>query len=191
MTTRFQQITLAIEQAQHLSASAPPVTPEPVNTGWMPFNLFDFAALLIEAIPLIPDTGRLLEVGAGPGPNLAIARDLFGMDVHGIEVHDALAAVGRDAGLPIQTADAADWTGYEKFDAVWLNRPIRDADAERLLEERIWHEMADGAVAICANLETRPPESWFIVNDSWESLRRGAWVKPRTRVLGGVTVDYA
>ena len=38
--------------------------------------------------------------------------------------------------------------------------------------------MAEGAVAICANPEHPPPESWIIMNDSLSDLRRGAWVKP-------------
>ena len=177
------------EQAQLLTRNAPRVTPAGPDTGWMPFNLFDFAALLFEASPLIPqatpDTPpRFLEVGAGPGPNMIIARDGFGMDVTGIEIQDALATAGRDAGLAVQTADADDWTGYEKADAVWLNRPRRDAAAERRLEERVYAEMAPGAVLLCANLESRPPESWFIISDSWDSLRRGAWVKPHVATEG-------
>lgn len=189
MSARFAEIVRAIEQAQILTRNAHRVTPAAADTGWMPFNPFDFAALLFEASPLIPqdtpDTPpRLLEIGAGPGPNLVIARDAFGMDVFGIEIQDALAQAGRDAGLAIQTADADDWAGYEKFHAVWLNRPRRDAQAERRLEERVYAEMAEGAVLICANLETRPPENWFIVSDSWESLRRGAWVKPHVASQG-------
>jgi hypothetical protein len=155
----------------------------------MPFNLFDFAALLFEASPLIPqdtpDTPpRFLEVGAGPGPNMVIARDAFGMDVTGIEVNDELAAAGRDAGLPVQTADARHWSGYDKAGAVWLNRPIRDADTELALEQEVMRGMAEGAVLLCANLEARPPESWFIVSDSWDSMRRGAWVKPHVATEG-------
>ena len=144
----------------------------------MPFNLFDFAALLFESVPLIPDAGTFLVVGAGPGPEMIIARDVYGLDVAGIEILDELAAMGRDLGLPVQTADADDWTGYEKFAAVWLNRPIRDREMERFLEDRIWREMADGAVAIVANTETRPPQDWIICSDQWDDLRRGAWVKP-------------
>lgn len=186
LTSRFQQIALSIEQAQQLSRTAAQLAVQagPLNTPWMPFNLFDFAALLFEAVPLIPDTGRLLVVGAGPGPEMIIARDVFGMDVAGIEILDELALLGRDAGLPIQTADAGEWDGYAKFDAIWLNRPRRDRELEAALEARIWREMAEGAVAICANLENRPPENWFIVNDSWDNLRRGAWVKPHTATEG-------
>jgi len=181
---RFRQVSLAIEQAQAIEREVPKIAAAHWNTPWMPFNLFDFAALLLEAIPLIPDRGRFLGVGAGPGSKELIARDVFGLDAHGIEIMDELAAIGRGIGLDIETLDAGAWTGYGGFDCVWFNRAYRDAHLERLLEQRIWDCMAPGAVAICANLEGRPPESWFIVNDSWDNLRRGAWVKPYTGADG-------
>ena len=123
-------------------------------------------------------------VGAGPGPEMVIARDVFGMDAHGIEILDELALLGRDAGLPIETADALGWAGYGKFDAVRLNRPVRDRGLEAMLERDVWDGMAPGAVAMVANTENRPPENWFIVNDSWSDLRRGVWVKPHTATDG-------
>lgn len=186
LTSRFQQVALSIEQAQALSRTAAQmaVKADPANTPWMPFNLFDFTALLFESVPLIGDGGRLLVVGAGPGPEMVIARDVFGMDVHGIEILEELALLGRDAGLPIETADALGWAGYGKFDAVWMNRPVRDRELEVVLERDVWDGMAPGAVAICANLESRPPENWFIVNDSWDNLRRGAWCKPHVATEG-------
>jgi SAM-dependent methyltransferase len=180
---RLRQVTAAIEQAQRLESAANHdmsqrmLDPAAQNTPWMPFNLFDFAALLLESVTLIPDEGRFLDVGAGPGSKMLLARDVFGLDVHGIEILDPLAALARDAGLSVQTADADDWAGFEKFDCVWLNRPLRDREAERFLEERIYREMASGAVLICANLEA-PPKGWWIINDSWDDLRRGAWAKP-------------
>jgi hypothetical protein len=178
--TRFAQVTQAIGQAQLLSraASELAVPAAPDNTPWMPFNLFDFSALLFEAIPMIPDAGRFLVVGAGPGPEMLIARDVYGLDVYGIEILDELAAMGRAAGLDVATADADDWAGYEKYDCVWLNRPVRDAGTETFLEDRIWREMSPGSVIICANTQTRPPQSWIIVTDMWDDLRRGSWIKP-------------
>jgi SAM-dependent methyltransferase len=182
---RLRQVAEAIDQAQRLESAANHdmaqrlLNPAAQNTPWMPFNLFDFAALLLEAVPLIPDAGRFLVVGAGPGREMLIGRELLGLDAHGIEILDPLAAMARDAGLSVETADAGDWAGYEKFDVVWLNRPLRDRDAERFLEERIYREMAPGAVLICANLEA-PPQGWWIINDSWDSLQRGCWAKPYT-----------
>jgi SAM-dependent methyltransferase len=190
LVSRFQHVTAAIEQAQGLEKAASAawqawVADQPKgtvgsspNTGWMPFNLFDFGSLLFESLALIPGDGRFLDVGAGPGSKMLIARDVYGLDVAGFDVLDFIAAIGRDAGLPVQTADADDWTGYEKFDCVWVNRPVRDRKIEQFLEARIWQEMADGAVAMVANTETRPPQDWIIVSDQWDDLRRGAWVKP-------------
>jgi len=185
---RFWQIASAIEGAQLLTASARrpggPADPRALSPGgarsasWMPFNLFSFGALLLEAIPAAPGN-RLLEVGAGPGPNLALAQAL-GWDVHGIEIIGALADMARQAGIPVDEADATGWDGYGKYDAVWLNRPLRDPAAEAALEQEIWAAMAPGAVAICANLEDRPPAAWFPVLDAWDEVRRGIWMKPRS-----------
>lgn len=188
--TLFQNVTSAIEQAQRLESAASQdmqgrvMSPAARNTPWMPFNLFDFAALLLEAVPLIPDTARFLDVGAGPGSKMVLARDVFGLDVHGIEILDELAAIGRAAGVPVQTADADDWAEYEKFDCIWLNRPMRDREAEQFLEDRIWREAEPGTVVLAANTQTRPPQSWIIISDSWDDLRRGAWVKPYTADTG-------
>jgi hypothetical protein len=177
--SRLSQLAAAIEHAQRLERDVPvPSVAAPGNTPWMPFNLFDFAALLFEAIPLIPDAGTFLDVGAGPGSKMLIARDVFGLDVHGIEVLPALAEVAAAEWLQVEVADAGTWRGYEKYSCVWLNRPVRDPVAELLLEARIRAEMAPGAVLLCANLEHRPPQDWIIVNDSWDDLRRGAWIKP-------------
>jgi hypothetical protein len=177
-SSRLAELVAVIELAERLEKDARGYGEKgtAVNTGWMPFNLFDFAALLFESLTWIPGAGRLLDVGAGPGSKMAVARG-FGLDVHGIEIQDKLAAMGRDAGLPVQTADADDWAGYEDFGAVWLNKPMT-GEPERRLERRIWDETVPGTVVICANTETRPPENWFIVNDSWDDLRRGSWVKP-------------
>ena len=184
---RFWQIASAIEGARLITASARspggPADPravsraDPAAASWMPFNLFSFAALALEAIPAAPGN-RLLEVGAGPGPNMVLAAAL-GWDVHGIEIDGNLAAMAQLAGIPVEEADAAGWGGYGKFDAIWLNRPHRDPAAEAALEQEIWAAMAPGAVVICANLDDRPPAAWFPVLDEWDALRRGIWMKPR------------
>jgi len=189
----FWQIASAIEGAQLLTESARrpggPADPRAVTRAsprppsWMPFSLFSFGALALEAIPAAPGN-RLLEVGAGPGPNLVLARAL-GWDVHGIEIDRALTAMAQLAGVPVEEADAAGWDGYGKFDAVWLNRPLRDPAAEAALEREIWLAMAPGAVAICANLENRPPGAWFPVLDEWDDTRRGIWMKPRSDSAAG------
>jgi hypothetical protein len=181
----FYRLAEVIEQAQELEREAGGVAAraDEADTGWMPFNLFDFAALLFESIPLIPqETPSILpwflDIGAGPGSKMMIARDVFGMETHGIEALGAVAKLSSRHGLDVEIADARVWSGYSRASAVWLNRPIRNRTEQRLLEERVYREKAPGAVLICANTETRPPDSWFIVNDSWDDLRRGSWVKP-------------
>jgi hypothetical protein len=186
---RFRQVQQAIERAEAIQARAAKLAVQDAgdrarNTGWMPFNLFDFNALLFEALKMIPDEGYFLDVGAGNGPFMSLARDVYGMEVHGIDVLEALAADAYANGLPVDVADAWSYTGYAKASCVWMNRPLRDRGMEAELEQRIWREMELGAVALCANLEHPPPSSWIIINDSWDSLQRGAWVKPHTATEG-------
>ena len=155
LTSRFQQIALAIEQAQQLSRTAAQmaVQADPRNTPWMPFNLFDFAALLFEAVPLTGD-GGLVVVGAGPGPEMVIARDVFGMDAHGIEILDELALLGRDA-----------WPAHRDRGRPRLGRvrEVRRGSAEpagarprleAMLERDVWDGMAPGAVAMARTPRT-------------------------------------
>jgi Methionine biosynthesis protein MetW len=180
---RWQQFAVIIEQAELIQARAGTLAVQDPgsrtrNTGWMPFNLFDFNALLFECLKLIPDGALFLDVGAGNGPFMYLAREIYGFDVFGIEIQKALADDAAEYGLAVQEADAYAWDGYGKAGVLWVNRPLRDRELEAGLEQKIWDEMADGAVAICANLESRPPGHWIIINDSWDSLHRGAWVKP-------------
>jgi hypothetical protein len=178
--TRFRELALAIEQAQGVireASRAGQGRGTAQDTGFMPFNLFDFGALLLESWALIPDEGTLLEVGAGAGGNLILARAL-GLNVYGIEISDALARIGARHGVPIETADAAAWEGYGKYAAIWMNRPRRDRQAEADLERKVLGAMAPGTVFMCANLELKPPDDWIIINDSWDSLHRGSWIKP-------------
>jgi hypothetical protein len=185
--TWFAELAATIEQAAAIEQAwlsrRAGARADQRNTGWMPLPLFEFAGILFEAIPAIasqpPDVRpRLLEVGAGPGGKLLLARDGYGFDVSGIEIDDEMAAAARELGLNVQTADAVTWKGYGDAEAVCFNRVLRDAGAELELEQRVWREMAPGAVAVCANLESRPPSSWFIVLDAWDSDHRGAWMKP-------------
>jgi SAM-dependent methyltransferase len=181
---RFRHVQQAFELAESTQAIArrlaPAGPPHPRNTGWMPFNLYDFNGLLGESVKLIPDGGYFLDVGCGNGPDMIIARDVYGMDAYGFDVNEALIADAVANGLHAEVTDALSYAGYGKADCIWLNRPLRDRETEAGLEQLIWREMKPGAVIICANLENPPPESWIIINDSWDDLRRGAWVKPYT-----------
>ena len=177
MSARLAEIADAIELAQELTRKAPRVTPRPGDTGWMPFDLFEFGKLAFEAVPWAGD-GTFLEVGAGTGPDLVIARAL-GCDPHGIEILDSLAAIARANGLDVETADAATWDGYGKHACTWLNRPFRDPYDEHVLEQRIYTAMPPGAVLIGANLSGPPPSGGFhAALDEWgDGLRKGIWVR--------------
>jgi hypothetical protein len=102
---------------------------------------------------------------------------LFGLDVHGFDRVPEYVAAAGDAGLGAETADAFAFGGYDRYDIVFFNRPCRDRDLERQLERHVWRKMRRGAVVICMNLETAPPEDhWLVITDDWES-RRGVWLK--------------
>jgi len=152
-------------------------------TPWMPFQLFRFIAMLAEALPEI--TGpHFLEIGAGIGTKMRVAEEMFLLDVHGIELADEYAAVARTMGLDVVTADALDWPGYGGYDLIWCNRVFRDPEPQRQLEDRVWRTSDPGAVIMCANLETRPPVSWYPVLDEWDDCRAGIWQKPSGPAAG-------
>lgn len=149
------------------------------HTPWMPYVIPDFIALVAEALPdMRPGTGRFLEVGAGIGTKMLIARELFGLDVAGVERTPEYTSAAATMGLDVQTADALGWDGYGQADLTWFNRPFRDPAAQAELERQVWAGSAPGTVIICANLEDRPPVSWYPVLDAWDSERRGIWQKP-------------
>lgn len=152
-------------------------------TPFMPFNMFAYLALLGEAVAWFADDrpGRrditFLDIGCGPGSKLLVTRDIYGLDAHGVDRDPEYVAAARSLGLSAEVADAARWTGYGRPDLIWFNRVLRDAAEQNALENRVWSQMAPGAVVMCANLEQPPPQAWFPVLDDWE-LRRGIWVKP-------------
>lgn len=150
-------------------------------TPWMPFELSEFIRMLAEALPeALDDTlagDKFLDIGCGPGSKMLAAREIFGLDVHGIEISAEMAAAARTMGLDVDTADALAFAGYGDYGIIWFNRPFRDPVQQAELEAVVWEQMAPGAVVMCANLEDRPPSSWFIILDDWEA-RRGIWFKP-------------
>lgn len=153
-------------------------------TSWMPFQPFRFIALAAEALPEIsfpPDPGtrpRALEIGAGPGTKMLLLQELFGFEVHGIEYYDEYAVTARALGLDVVTGDAGAITAYDGYQLIWFNRCFRNPHAEGLLEKRVWACASPGTVVMCANLEGRPPMSWYPVLDEWDDARAGIWQKP-------------
>lgn len=153
-------------------------------TPWMPFQPFRFIAMAAEAIPEIsfpPDPDgrpRAFEIGAGPGTKMLLLQELFGFEVHGIEYYDEYARTARALDLDVITADAGSWTAYDGYQLIWFNRCYRDPHAQALLESRVWDCASPGTVVMCANLEDRPPMSWYPVLDEWDDSRAGIWQKP-------------
>lgn len=153
-------------------------------TSWMPFQPFRFIAMAAEAVPEIsfpPDPAcrpRALEIGAGPGTKMLLLREMFGFEVHGIEYYDEYAVTGRALGLDVVTGDAGASTAYGGYELIWFNRCFRDPRAQRLLERLVWDHASPGTVVMCANLEDRPPMSWYPVLDEWDDSRAGIWQKP-------------
>lgn len=145
-------------------------------TPWMPFPLFDFIALVAEAMPETAGDS-FLEVGCGIGTRMMIASRLYGLDAHGIDRVPEYVAAATELGCSAEVADALGWEGYGKYDLLWFNRPFRDRGTQRALEAQVWNDMRPGAVVIWANLEMPPPASWWPVLTE-TSLPRGIVQKP-------------
>ncbi len=146
-------------------------------TPWMPFSVPAFIALLAEALPEA-EGPVYAEAGAGIGTKMVLAREIFGLEVTGVERVPEYAGFARSVlGVPVDEGDALDWDGYGKADLVWFNRVFRDGPVQAGLESLVWSSVRPGAVVMCANLEDRPPRDWYPVLDDWE-VRRGIWQKP-------------
>lgn len=142
--------------------------------GWFPFPIPRFISLLAEAVAVTAGP-MFLDVGAGPGTKVELARSLFRLRAHGIELSPEMvqAAGNRD----VQRADARTFTGYRAPDIVYMNRPVLPPEP---LEMLVMQRMHPGAVLILANGITRPSDhGWDVVS---EELRpgpvTGAWKKP-------------
>jgi len=148
--------------------------------GWMPFQLADFAGMMVD-VAQEAKGNRFLDVGCGPGTKVAMARLLFGFDSSGIEIDTqmALEAAFLLTEGEVYNGDALYWDDgfYGQFDVLWLYRPFRAADLQERLEKRIRSEMKSGAILAGGAWETPCPSDWLTVVDDWE-IKRGAWMKP-------------
>lgn len=85
---------------------------------------------------LLPDAhARVLEVGTGSGYLTACLAQL-GRSVHSLEIHPALADAARarlaaegHVNVTVETADALQWQGAEKFDAVCVTGAVAEIPA--------------------------------------------------------------
>jgi hypothetical protein len=147
-----------------------------VYTPWMPFQPADFIAIISECVAQV-DGPLFLDVGSGPGTKMRLAQMLFGLTVHGIERNPQMAhaAVSECIG-DCFIGDALEFSHYGDYDLIWLYRPIKTPEFQRVLEQKIYAEARSGAIVAGGALEHHP-EGWITVLDDWD-LRRGAWKKP-------------
>lgn len=162
-------------------------------TPWMPFPQPAFISMLAEAVTAVAEYGgtdgdgadiRFTEIGCGPGPNLMIARELFGLDVLGIDRNREYVSAAASLGYAAEVADAEKWTGYAWPHVTWFNRVARPADIQSRIEAAVWRGTRPGGIVMCANLEAPPPPSWLVILDEWEDVRRGIWRKPDMPAAG-------
>jgi SAM-dependent methyltransferase len=174
--SRAQKALRRAQEREHLYRSQGNRFHELYNP-WMPFQIGEFLSIMSEVVPEMQGP-RFLDVGCGPGTKPELAREVFGLDVTGIEV-DIRMAQAASTQFPVLNMDALDFGDYGSFDALWLFRPFRDPDLELALEEKVMSQMRSGAILAGGSweMEKRPP--WIPVVDEWEGgLRRGAWMKP-------------
>lgn len=184
MSKRSDQIAGTIRTVDKLEREwmgKVPAAGDATHTPWMPFPRHEFVAMLADAVADADGGDRFLEIGCGPGTKMMLADSIFDLNVQGVERVPEYVAQARQMGLLVHEADAADWKGYGEYDIVWFNRPFRDREAQAALEALVWDELRTGAVVMCANLEGKPPSSWYPIDDDWE-VRRGIWQKLPFRV---------
>lgn len=170
VTTRVRDLLTTVRQLERVwQKRVPPADQR--YTPWMPSDVAQFLVLLVEAMAEAPGD-RFLEVGCGPGTKMLLARELFGLDVHGFDRVPEYVDAAQEHSLDVFLQDALTYRDYGKFDIVFLNRPCRDAVLERELERKVWQQMRRGAVLLLMNTEMKPPETrWLVVTDDWESKR--------------------
>ena len=150
------------------------LTGEDRYSPWVPYGIPGFLRLALIALEAAdPGNLRFLEVGCGPGTKMMLARDILGLDVHGIERDQAYAAQWEALGIQAEMTDAMTWDGYGNYGLVWVNRPLRSQVMEAGLEAIVRSGMAPGAVLAGANLVTRPPPSWTAAGDSQGLVHTG------------------
>lgn len=99
---------------------------------------------------IVPERGRILDVGCGTGFRLSVAK-ARGWEAHGVELSDYAASVGRDHyGLNVQNCRLADADfGGVSFDAVMINAVLEHVpDPVELLRQGADVLREGGAMAI-------------------------------------------
>lgn len=181
MTSRAVEIRDALLLADRLDSEWQHRVPDDDRryAGWMPFNSDNFLTLALAAMRAAPgDPPYFLEIGAGIGTKMMLARVILGLHTCGIERDAVMAIQAAKLGGDVEVGDAIGYGGYGKADLIWFNRACRDPVLQAQLETQVWEDMRPGAVVMCANLEAPPPASWIIVDQDVDHAVRGSWLKP-------------
>lgn len=137
--------------------------------GWEPYPAASFANLLTVAMSV--NRGTFLEVGCGIGTKLRIA-EVMGLEALGLELFPEYVEEARSIGVQVQQYDIReDGFDYSQYGIVYINHPLRDTQAQDILEYRIQDQMKPGAVLITVNNIRTMPEDW-------EMLCRPLWSEP-------------
>lgn len=149
-----------------------------IRTGWMPFQLADFIAIMSEVM-IEAEGVQFLEIGSGVGSKSLVARELFGLETFGIEYDETTATVAEQKNRgPVWHGDALAYPGnYGSWDVIWMYRPFKDPVLQEQLEQRVYSEMRPGAIIAGGHLESRPEGPWETIFEDWDGVSRGAWKK--------------
>lgn len=149
-----------------------------IRTGWMPFQIADYIAILSECV-IEADGVSFLEVGSGVGTKSLVARELFGLTTFGIEYDETTATVAEQKGRgPVWVGDALQYPyTFSDYDIIWMYRPFKDPVLQEQLEDRIYGEMKPGAIIAGGHFEHKPTGLWVPVLDDWDTGRRFAYKK--------------
>lgn len=125
------------------------------------------------------DGKKFLEVGCGIGDKCVIAKDIFNLDVKGIELDKHLCDIARRLMIMSETGQnnyiynisALDFTDYNLYDIIYIYKPV-SGERQLKLETMIKDNMKSGAVLIAPLLEYKPDKRF-------KQLSENVWIKKK------------
>lgn len=89
---------------------------------------------------------RFLDVGAGVGDKVLIAREHFGLKADGLEFQPLYIQRARENGIDLIEGNALDFAHYNAYDIIYTFTPMRSAMLQTMLELKIIMDMRVGGV---------------------------------------------